>query len=477
MRALILILLTVRLAVSATVNWTNTAGLDSAPYGPGDTVMLWGTFTNKYTITNSGTAGSPITFAFASGAKFSKPTFTTGALAVNGQSYITILNGFLECTDNGTALGNQVDSIGIDAYTGGGATSLVISNMTVTNMYMRTYKSATDGNRYGVGINLGAWNGLWVMDCNLSDGDTMIGGAALNGQTMTNVYLLRNTIRQCNHGMSLGTAGGAASAWIKSVVVASNRVDDLDHWDNHSNLHLDGFIFFHEATAGGFKDWAIYANEIGPNIGITNTAAIFMPVYANAAGDNIQIYNNLFTAAAGYSWNNGHVVLGYCTNSAIFNNTFYQNDRTGIGLKVSYGELAVSNNIFFNTGIAVYISGATLADFGGFIDYNVYYGSTALNFQVPLGQDTFAQWKSETGFDSNSITNQPLLDASYVPTSEDTAAKNTGQNLSAWFTTDKNSVTRSDWYAGAFEYQATAPAFSSSVARGRLTLRNGARLR
>jgi len=466
MRALILLLLTIRISISATVNWTNTVGLDSAPYGPGDTVMLWGTFTNKYTITNSGTAGSPITFAFASGAKFSKPTFTTGAIAVNAKSNITILNGFIECTDNGTALGNQVDSIGIDAYTGGGSMNLVISNMTVTNMYMRTYKSASDGNRYGVGINLGAWNGLWIMDCNLSDGDTMIGGAALNGQTMTNVFLIRNTILQCNHGMSIGTAGGAASAWIKSVVVASNRVDRLDYWDNHSNLHLDGFIFFHEATAGGFKDWAIYANEIGPNIGITNTAAIFMPVYANAAGDNIQIYNNLFTAAAGYSWNNGHVVLGYCTNSAIFNNTFYQNDRTGIGLKVSYGELAVSNNIFYNTGIAVYISGATLADFGGFIDYNVYYGSPALQFQVPLGQDTFAQWKSETGFDSNSITNQPLLDANYIPTSADTAAKNTGQNLSAWFTTDKNGVIRSDWYAGAFEFVPNQPSIGVTISTG-----------
>ena len=429
-------------------NWGTGGGLVSA----GDTVRLTGTFDSQLVIRSSGSAGNPITIHFESGAKFSRATWPTGAIKVNGRSHISILNGKIETTDNGTAFGNQVDSIGIDAFTGNGGTSLVISNMYITNMYTRTMRSATDGRRYGTAITCADWNGLWIMDCWLHEGDTMIGGGVSTSATATNINLLRNTIGRCNHGISFGTSGGSVNAWIKGMTISSNRIDDLDVWDNHNNLHLDGMILFHEATGGGFDGLTINANHIGPNIGQTNTAAIFIPTYTTEALLNLRMFNNLSTCAAGRSWNNGHFSVGPCSNSIVANNTFYQVNREGIGIKASMGMLGITNNIFYNTGIAIYLGGANLAVFTGFIDYNVYYGSPALAFQVPLGQDTFAQWKSETGYDANSVTSKPLLDAKYMPTASDTVAKNTGQNLSVWFTADKNGVPRSAWYSGAFEY-------------------------
>ena len=62
---------------------------------PGDTVILHGTFTGTLNIINSGSSGNIITYLFDTGAKFSAAVWSqsTGAIGMNGISYVTINGG------------------------------------------------------------------------------------------------------------------------------------------------------------------------------------------------------------------------------------------------------------------------------------------------------------------------------------------------------------------------------------------------
>ena len=146
MKALLATLLSFALSASAaTVNWTNTAGMNSTAYGPGDTINLWGTFTNTFTITNSGTAGNPITFYFEPGAKFSAPTFSGNWINLDAQSWITIDgggHGVIELTDNGTSVANggthtYQNSVTALYGAGAGVNNITLENLTIRNLYKR----------------------------------------------------------------------------------------------------------------------------------------------------------------------------------------------------------------------------------------------------------------------------------------------------------------------------------------------------
>src|SRR5438132_7973031 len=165
------------------IGWANTAGnwgAGGSQISPGDTVHLCGTFTSTLAPPGSGTSGNPVTFLFESGAKFSKAAWGTGASAaiwINTQSYLTIdggTNGLIECTDNGTALGQQVDADGIDSqFASAMDAHLTVKNLKVWKLYQRTSGSTTDHSRHSNGISLvGSYNTIQNNTC--SDADTCI---------------------------------------------------------------------------------------------------------------------------------------------------------------------------------------------------------------------------------------------------------------------------------------------------------------
>lgn len=78
-------------------------------------------------------------------------------------------------------------------------------------------------------------------------------------------------------------------------------------------------------------------------------------------------------------------------------------------------------------------------------------------------------WWQNIGYDMHSKTNQPSLDANYVPTSGDTVARGAGTNLSAYFTTDFYGNARpavGNWTIGAFESATTLASFTGSPTGG-----------
>lgn len=447
--------------------WLNTSGnwgSGADKVSAGDTVHLCGTLTSTLTAQGSGTLGSQITIVFESGAKFQAARFYP-AISVANRDYLTIdggSNGLIENTNNGTTLGEQDNSTGIECT---GTRGLIIRNITITNLYQRTPYSTTDGNRFGVGISGGGSDAL-ILSNRLSGGDTMLGWFYDNTPT-SNVVMQANTILDCNHGITVGANSSVPILY--NLQIISNRIDDLDLWNGHAGLHLDGMIIFNESPGyeGTISNLVIAANEIGPDIGTITTAGIFLNTYKPHQINRALIYNNLFRARSPYTWNNGNIGAGPITNSVIANNTFIGYDGVaGIGIGISTsplgGEAAalgtsvvLTNNVFYSIGTPISLGACAAIPSQFKSDHNAfwdYYSGSGSFFGPGYAAANYTWWQSQ-GFDAASTTTQPSLDGNYVPTAGDTVAKDQGVSVSQYFTVDKLGTSRSgSWDKGAFEY-------------------------
>jgi hypothetical protein len=470
--------------------WLNNAtnwGSGVGQVNPGDTVHLVGTFTNSLTIGGSGAVGNPITILFEPGANFTSPCWpTTGAINLNGKSWIVIDGGgvgVIQSTNNGTQFGLQQDSTGISE--GGYCNRVTIQNLTITNLYHRQRGSVADGNRYGAAINILAADNLTISNCVLSEGDTMIGYQYVTG-TQSNLVIVANTILNCNHGIGIGTA--QINSFLNNVTITRNRIDHLDVWDGNSALHLDGVIIFNESSdnSGCISNLLFSGNYIGPNIGITNTAALFQDVYSSNSVAAWIVANNLFTAVSPYGWNNGFVCVPY--HALIANNTFVGYSNSCIALGLGNSPITVRNNIFYQVGTAISMGGGSrgVPIVSGFSsDYNVFWpvkGGSGYFFDPGYDADNYAGWIA-LGYESHStVTSEPLVDANYVPLSTDTVAVGNGTNLTplaiAALLVDFNGNPRpatGAWTIGAYQVASATPFVSlvaspTSITNGQSTI-------
>lgn len=457
------------------ITWLNTSGnwgIGSSKVSAGDTVHLCGTITTALTVQASGSSGLPITILFEPGAKFSKAYWaSTGAIAVGSRGYITIdggTNGIIENTNNGSAgsYTNQQSSIGIVML---GGSNVEIKNLTIQNIYVRT--SDTD----------------YTTPC--SDGSQAI---FYNGNG-SNIRIHDNTFTYTARAMSLyfgaNTSGisvynnthsnGNAFLWlapttnitIDGVNIYNNTSDLGTHWNFPSGdrWHSE-YIHTHTDAGGYIHNMYVYGNTFGPycpmktDTGDSSTTAW---IFDEAKGNNHRYYNNLFLVASGYGPTNA--VLSRSSSSAgtgmkIYNNTFIKSGtRAGNAVHLNYSAdatLEIKNNIAKNFTYGIYVpDGSPGVSNANQIDYNVYYGVSSWNNGV-----SWASWTGN-GYDAHSTNGvNPLLDERYVPTSDDTVAKNKGVSLSSYFTTDKNGGSRpqdSAWDVGAFESVGTSGSLSA----------------
>ena len=252
--------------------WLNTSsnwGVGVGIVGPGDTVHLVGTFTSQLAVQSSGSAGNVITLYFERNAKFSAATWPTGAIRVAGKNYITIdggINGLIECTNNGTSLGNRVNSIGIHANA---ASNFTVQNLTLSNLYVRS--GTTDSSAGATAIQNNCDAAPWfiinftVSNCTIHDCttgiDTDYGGLPSSNYTFTG-----NTIYNINWGGCCGDRGPGAV--LNNLVVSKNRIYGFSKWNDTVNnaYHHNGFFAW--AVSGGRIDGIYYyKNKVGPDFG------------------------------------------------------------------------------------------------------------------------------------------------------------------------------------------------------------------
>jgi hypothetical protein len=438
-----------------------------------------GVVSSELKFKGSGTSGSPITLLFETNAKLSAPFWPPGvddrgAIHNNANSFLVIdggTNGRIEATANGSILANQTGCVGICIN---GGHDVTIQNLIIDDLYVLT--SPTDPNREGQAIVvLGSTGNITVNNCTLTDGDTMI--SFVLGENSSNWVISNCTIGRCNHGINAGITQN--NIIVNNFQIFKNRIDDLDVWDTptipFNPHHLDGIIIFCESPAAVAQDYAnaghinnlkIYQNNIGPHIGFGNSGAMFLPDQGHMAFTGIMVYNNLFTADAGKGWTNGFIVAG-SQGGLVANNTMVSLGSGGDGLGLGGANfITYKNNLHLRVGTVIY------APAGGMTasEHNVYGPVAGLTWVYTNNAfySSFSQWQSVTGLDGTSVVANPLLDGNYVPTAVDTVARDKGENLSAFFTTDLNGNVRTGaWDIGAFEFGGSAadqfPAFVSAT--------------
>ena len=271
------------------VDFFNTAKNWSSPkiagkIGPGDTVHLVGTITDSLVVQGSGNEGHPITVLFDIGAKMTAPYWADPAIKITKKHYITIdggatgiiggpdsdpahANGLIECTDNGTELGHQVNSVGVGATE---CKNLTVKNLIVSNMYVRT--RGPEQNSYGIGISNADTNSNGVSNFSVTNciiHDAYI-GVNSDYSTGDNTYEFSYiTAYNCNWGGRCGDRNAAST--MNGLSVHHNRFYGWTNWDDtaKNSFHHNGF-FAWAMSGGSITNIRYYNNLIGPNYSIVN---------------------------------------------------------------------------------------------------------------------------------------------------------------------------------------------------------------
>lgn len=428
-------------------NAASMASHNSHTTVPGDLVSLNGTLTTTLTVHNSGTAGNPITYQFASGAKFSKATWavdTGAAIDADSKNYITIdggTNGIIECTDNGDALGSSQGASGVYIKS---CTNWEVKNLTIQNLYVHTYNATNEISAYSVqgvkGLDTGNSS---VHNCTINGAYVAVYFTTDYAVSLASIDVYSNTISNCSTGVIVSL--GADSGTFAGVNIYNNDITMGRNWYDPDNYnHIDGIHCWSRAV-GTFTGLKIYGNYIHGDCGATHcTGFIFLESLITAP----LVYNNLLVGsttspAAGYI----SISLENAQTFRVYNNTI-----VGIGAGTGvhfYGwstvTASIKNNILNNLSHGVFLeSGSATWD----INYNDYYAVTNYGRIASSYYTTLSGWRTVTSGEVGGVSTNPALTGAYKLASNILP----GTNLSTYFTTDREGDTRSAWNMGMDEY-------------------------
>lgn len=457
-------------AKAASWNWT------SPNVAAGDTVYICpGTYTSTLTIPQS--FSSPgVTVKFMSGATFSKAywgTTTSAAIYMSNKSYITVDGdnvGIIECTDNGDELTYQQNSTLIYISEG---SNVAIKNLTLRNNYIHVARNNSTPSAYGIYVintNDVTLSGNTISHCSY-------GFAYVATSSNSNVYVYNNSVTYSSGNYIALNSVGTVS--LDNVQVYNNSLKYGPNWHDANNTnHGDPLHFWAQnyisGGTGQMTNLKVYNNYIygtlsdGVTTG-TSTAAMYFEYLII----NPQIYNNVIIMEdGGAAWGAIGIknIDNTATNYKIYNNTIVgAGTTTGMGTGILYScygncndDLTITtvNNIFYNLNVAM--SGVNDNVVNEY-DYNLF--NTVGNIAYISGTSTYystlSSWRTflggcpNSGNDCSSVTDDPLLSATYtLQAGSGAIAKGTATGqLSA---TDKAGVTwNSPPSIGAYEYNPT----------------------
>jgi hypothetical protein len=463
----------------ASINWTTvTSGSNKTVYISGGTGSKTYTASGAgmLTIGASGTLGSPITIA--TGAKSPSPTGHDGTVIFEGSgTYWTLIDA---SSKNYVVLDGEKS----------GTQNWTIQNCSTEEEAPALYIASSTGckigyvtiNNVGMGIYATYSNSLEIAYCSITNviRDTAIRSIISNtGATQYGLSKFHHNTIQTNYS----SVNGAGPDGIQSGT-------STDIYNN----------FF--STSGGTIVGAQHPDMIqsaGPYHRVYNNvfrnpvdSAFDVDMSGNWGGvmHDVQIYNNVFThdstnTMPAPGWPSGIRVYNESgttlSNILIANNTFvdFAGDGVSGGNCISFAvgsgqnasDVIIKNNLFYNSSrdsyyiTTIYPSNASQADWG--FDYNLINAGAHGYTTVSIDGSSYTQVHPRTSaptFVSYAHTNPSN---NYALSASDTAARDQGVDLSAWFTTDFNGNTRTGtWDIGAYEYGAadvTAPTLSTKT--------------
>jgi len=410
-------------------NW----GSGANQIGPGTTVHLCGTFTGTagqtlLTFQGSGASGSPVTLKFETDANLAAPYWSSsGAINVSGRNWIVIdggTNGTIQNTANGSGLAYMAQSNG---FVLSRVSNVTVKNLAIANICQHTLGDTntcqTGGNNSG-GIAISGATNLTITKTTVHDAYTCIWYGGANGDS--GVTLSYNTLSRCNWGI-----GGDQSGTSSALTVVGNDIScvvgALCNWDDtKDNFHHNGIMLFPQN--GDTMNGVVISNNFVHDINGNTTAGIFLDPSGTGNIPNVQIYNNvLFTTPGQSGPKNNFIEPGAgVTGALVYNNTMSGAAATSMGV---WNNGTMENNIVLST---VYGIGLSSGVTGVTSNYNDVYLLSG-NFGN-IGSSIYANWSawlSGTGFDANSTSANPNLNASLMLTSGSPAAVHAGNNLTS----------------------------------------------
>ncbi|MFA5248636.1 MAG: choice-of-anchor Q domain-containing protein, partial [Patescibacteria group bacterium] len=433
-------------------NW----GSGDSQIGPGKTVHLCGIISTSLVLQGGGSLGHPVTIFFEPNAELSTAAWgnaASSAIYASGKNYIVIdggTNGVIRNTDNGTGLGNSIDSRFILAA--GNPSNWEVKNLTLANMYVRV--EGEEEKDYGKGAEFsGVLTNISFHDNVVHDGNKVVFFSWYNGAS-SNIFAYNNTIYNCAIAITVGS--GSVNSSIDNVQIHNNDFRRSFLWDGTLFIHQDFTHVYAVQTNTEVTNLKIYNNYYhgvcGSNINTSlfGEGSIISPLY----------YNNIFAMDAdpGGICSNGAIYLKAGSNPIIANNTFHYagSEQVAIYFASPVSGAIVKNNLFSNisTAIGPLNSSNVLES-----DNNLFSPDDKfLNGNGTWATISLTEWEvAHPTFELSSVTGAPLLDANFE-LQAGSAAINAGIDLSAYFTDDFSGVSRpqgSAWDIGAYEYVST----------------------
>lgn len=432
----------------------------------GDILRLSGAFTSQLVIPSSGSAGNEIQIVFEAGAKFSAAVWSSGAIYAGHKSYLVIngdqsngRQGVIECTDNGTNLGNKSSAYGVRLNT---CHHVTVKNLTISNIYVRVEGTETNDYGHGVSCYYGSgddtMNNIIVTNCLIHD--AYIGCWFSYVGTCTDLEFSNSEVYNTNWCGAAGNANNTAT--LDGLRVYGNWFHDWTCWDETASVRFHHNGFFTWGNSGGEATGVkYYNNKIGPNFtnavgGNHSTSGLFVQ---NSVLD-VLIYNNIFVATDDNP-STGFIYLnpGAWVTSAyrIYNNT-WTGALSGIGINFTPAStgagtqtVVIRNNIIegVETAISIFNNETVSLSSNKNIIYQCHATKTfSISDSSSSWFRSFSQWQ-DLGYDLDSVDSDPYL-TDYIP-SPISPAVGVAEDLSAYFNTDYAwNIRLPPWDIGAY---------------------------
>ncbi|HVB56404.1 MAG TPA: hypothetical protein VNE63_08245 [Candidatus Acidoferrales bacterium] len=414
---------------NTSANW----GAGASQIGPGTTVHICGTLTGAagaaglLTFQGSGTSGNPITLRFESGAIITAPFWGNGAIVAGTNSFI-VIDGVCTARDSagrctatqGTIEASLAGSTGLTCLGGpctdqptsgvglnaGNCSNCEVKNLTVEDMYMHSASIADAA---------GGGDGMWVGGTNTSADNNIIHDVhwGITGGFFSNESYFNNNLYNLDHGIAVLDSGVQT---MSGLLIYNNLIRDFSNWDSAADtFHHDGIHVGDNSASTINPPWMIYNNYVYGDWGANDNTGIWTALNTPGSSAGVHyVFNNVFAPASGSSCANGaYSDDSFGTGPTVFNNTF-----AGIGCGILIGansatSAVVENNIFDSGGAIIDpVGGSTIST----SNFNDFYNIVLSNqFRYSTFYNTLAAWNTATGFDANSISTNPNLNATFIP--------------------------------------------------------------
>jgi hypothetical protein len=323
---------------------------------------------------------------------------------------LTVQNGVIQNTANGTGLANHAYSPGVYVHS---SNNITIKNLVIRNIYQHTNSD-----------NLGL--------APRQSSDIVVDG------TYTNITIQNNVLTNAGKGIELqGSDSGGPTNFAYNYIadhcwqlwatdtttpnIYGNELTNWDNWNNNANdCHTDGVMAY-----GGPTTPYIYNNYLHGSLGGGSpTAYIYCTYPTSGNASHCTIFNNVLVqdespytrtpiafhggeTGPHYVYDNTMVALGagsagpftLFTSETPEKFTWENNLYSGNGSSSEYA-------FDFENGYTVMPIAVS--------DYNLWYNMRdTLGYPAFPGGDTLAQWQSSSGFDAHSKVANPKLTASF----------------------------------------------------------------